>query len=62
MFTRKPNKTTGNARIAQETNVAKREWTNIIDSASRWLGITTLLIRLVVVLESLPWDKFHHLM
>jgi len=62
MCKRKPNKTTGDVRVAQETNVAKREWTKIIDGASRWLGITTLLIRFVLVLESLPWDKVHHLM
>jgi hypothetical protein len=61
MCKRKPSKTTGNVRIAQKTNVAKREQTNIIDSANRWLGFTTLLIRSVGLLESLPWDKLHHL-
>jgi hypothetical protein len=61
MCKRKPNKTTDNVRIVQKTNVAKREQTNVIDSANRVLGITTLLIRSVVLLESLPWDKIHHL-
>jgi hypothetical protein len=61
MCKRKPSKTTDNVRIVQKTNVATREWTNIIDRANRWLGIATLLIRSVGLLESLPWDKLHHL-
>ncbi len=58
----KPSKTTGNVRVAKKTNVAKREQTSIIDSANRALGFASLIFRLWQLLESLPWDKLHHLL
>lgn len=61
MRKRKPSKTTGDACAAKKTNVAKRERTNIFDSANSWLGIANLIFRAWPLLESLPWDKLHHL-
>jgi hypothetical protein len=57
----KPNLMTGDARIAKKTDVVKRERTNVVESANRWLGIVTLLIKFVTLLQSLPWEKLHHL-
>ncbi|SFQ04421.1 hypothetical protein SAMN03159417_04039 [Ralstonia sp. NFACC01] len=60
MRKRKTSTTKGGARAAKKTNVAKREQTNIIDSANRWFGIATLVSKCWFLLESLPWDYLHH--
>ncbi len=61
MRKRKPKTTIGSARVAKKANVGKREWTNIVDGANRWLGIATLVSRCWLLLKSLPWDEIHHL-
>ncbi|HHY6930564.1 TPA: hypothetical protein ACV4T7_004519 [Burkholderia ambifaria] len=61
MKKRKPSKSTGNVRVTKKTNVAMREQNNIVDRANHWLGIVTLVAKCYWLLESLPWDKLHHL-
>lgn len=52
---------TGDARIAQKTRVVERERDDFVTSANRWLGIIILVCKGWWLLESLPWDKLHHL-
>ena len=56
-----PSKTISGAGAAQEADVDKRGRVNFLDSANRWLGITNNILKLLVLLQSLPWDKLHHL-
>ncbi|PTR03336.1 hypothetical protein C8K18_102446 [Paraburkholderia sp. GV068] len=57
----KPTKTISDIRVAQEAGVDERGRVNFLDSANRWLGITNNILKLLVLLQSLPWDKLHHL-
>jgi hypothetical protein len=57
-----PSKTIRDIRVAKEAGVDERGRVNFLDSANRWLGITNNILRLLLVLQSLPWDKLHHLM
>ncbi|WP_186210300.1 hypothetical protein [Burkholderia gladioli] len=56
----KPSKRIGSVRVAKGTGVAKREQTNIIDRANRWLGVMLLVSRSYELLKSLPWEVIHN--
>jgi hypothetical protein len=57
----KPRKMTGNARIAKKTDVGTREPTNILARANYLFSIASLVSKCWWLLQSLPWDKLHHL-
>ncbi|MBU9324753.1 hypothetical protein KTE24_29105 [Burkholderia gladioli] len=60
MKKRKPSKGIGNVHVAKGTSVAKREQTNILDRANRWLGFVLLVSRSYELLKSLPWEVIHN--
>ncbi len=57
----KPNSMTGRVRTARKAHIVKREQNDYVTSANRLLSVAMLISKLWWLLESLPWDKLHHL-
>ena len=61
LISTKPNSTTRGTRATKKTTVVKREQNTSLNSADRWLSIMSILVKVFLILESLPWDKVYHL-